>query len=255
MLLLPALIAGVVTVHLLLVVRQRHTQFPRSGIDGHRLIVGKPLWPWQFTESATLILWVGGLLAATAVVISWSDVALLGPYVPGQVGNQAQPDWFLFWVEGMLRILPPVEIDLPGVTISGPFIAGILLPALVFGALIAYPFIERKVYSLEGEWHVLSNPLEIPLRPAMAIGTFSFVLIVSAAATNDVLSRMVGIPIETITWFFRLTAVFVPPLLAALLHRYSIRRLARTGLRVAPGRWPLPGAGGGPPGRIARPWG
>lgn len=232
-LLLPALIIGVVSVHLLLVVRQRHTQFPRRGIDGHRLIVGKPLWPWQSAESTTLILWVGGLLSATAVLIPWSDIALLGPYVPGQVGNTAQPDWFLFWVEGMLRILPPIEIDLPGVTISGPFIAGILLPGLVFGALIAYPFIERKVYGLQGEWHVLSNPLEIPLRAAMALGTFSFVLIVSAAATNDILSRMLGIPIEALTSFFQLTAVLIPPVLAALGYRYSTRRLARAGLRVA----------------------
>ncbi|MGH3924666.1 MAG: hypothetical protein ACRDTT_17705, partial [Pseudonocardiaceae bacterium] len=136
-------------------------------------------------------------------------------------------------VEGMLRILPPIEVDLPGVTVSGPFIAGILLPGLVFGALIAYPFIERKVYGLHGEWHVLSNPLEIPLRAAMALGTFSFVLIVSAAATNDVLSPLLGIPIETITSFFRLATVVVPPVLAALGYRYSTRRLARTGLRVA----------------------
>jgi ubiquinol-cytochrome c reductase cytochrome b subunit len=232
-LLIPALIIGIVGVHLLLVVRQRHTQFPRNGIDGHRMIVGKPLWPSQFAESTTLILWVGGLLSASAVLIPWSDVALLGPYVPGQVGNSAQPDWFLFWVEGMLRLLPPVEFHLPGVTVSGPFIAGIVLPGLVFGVLIAYPFLERKVYGLRGEWHVLSNPLEIPLRAAMAIGTFSFVLLVSAAATNDVLSRLIGIPIETVTGFFRLTAVFVPPILAALAYRYSTHRLAQRDLRIA----------------------
>jgi hypothetical protein len=39
--------------------------------------------------------------------------------------------------------------------------------------------------------------------------------------------------IETITWFFRITAVLVPPTLAALGYRYSTHRLARTGLRVA----------------------
>jgi ubiquinol-cytochrome c reductase cytochrome b subunit len=231
--LIPALIIALISVHLALVVRQRHTQFPRRGIDGHLMIVGKPLWPAQFQESTTLILWVGGLLTASAVLVPWSDVTLLGPYVPGEVGNQAQPDWFLFWVEGMLRILPPVEVDLPGVTISGPFVAGILLPGMVFGALIAYPFIERKVYGLRGEWHVLSNPLEIPLRAAMSIGTFSFVLLVSAAATNDILSRLTGIPIERVTGFFRVTAALVPPLLALLLYRSSKRRLARTGLRVA----------------------
>ncbi|MGH8930164.1 MAG: cytochrome b [Egibacteraceae bacterium] len=231
--LIPALIIGLISVHLTLLVRQRHTQFPRRGIDGHRMVVGKPLWPAQFQESTTLVLWIGGLLTASAVLVPWSDVALLGPYLPGEVGNNAQPDWFLFWVDGMLRILPPVEVDLPGVTISGPFVAGILLPTLVFGALIAYPFLERKVYGLRGEWHVLSNPLEIPLRAAMSIGTFSFVLIVSAAATNDILSRLTGIPIEGLTRFFRLSAVLVPPLLAFLLYRYSKRRLARTGLRVA----------------------
>ncbi|MGH8908396.1 MAG: cytochrome b [Egibacteraceae bacterium] len=231
--LIPALIIALISVHLALVARQRHTQFPRRGIDGHRMVVGKPLWPAQFQESATLILWIGGLLTASAVLVPWSDVALLGPYVPGEVGNQAQPDWFLFWAEGMLRLLPPVEVGLPGVTISGPFIAGILLPGLMFGALIAYPFIERRVYGLHGEWHVLSNPLEIPLRAAMSIGTFSFVLIVSAAATNDVLSRLFGIPIETVTGGFRVAVVVVPPLLAILFYRYSRRRLARTGLRVA----------------------
>ncbi len=231
--LIPGLIIALIGVHLALLVRQRHTQFPRRGIDGHRMVVGKPLWPAQFQESTTLILWIGGLLTASAVLIPWSDITLLGPYIPGEVGNNAQPDWFLFWVDGMLRILPPVEVDLPGVTISGPFIAGIVLPTLVFGALIAYPFLERKVYRLRGEWHVLSNPLEIPLRAAMSIGTFSFVLIVSAAATNDILSRLTGIPIEGLTRFFRLTAVFVPPLLAFLLYWYSKRRLARTGLRVA----------------------
>ena len=232
-LLLPALLVGLVSVHLALVVRQRHTQFPRQGIDGHEMIVGKPLWPSQFQESATLILWIGGLLAASAVIVPWSDVALLGAYMPGAVGNNAQPDWFLFWVDGMLRIFPAVEIDLPGVVISGPFVAGILLPAAVFGALIAYPFLERKVYGLHGEWHVLSNPLEIPLRAAMAVGTFSFVLIVSAAATNDILALFTGIPIETLTWFFRITALVVPPVFALLFHRYSVARLRRTGLRVA----------------------
>ena len=226
--LLPALILGGVGVHLLLVGRQRHTQFPVPGIDGHHFVHGKPLWPAQFAESATLMLWVGGLLTAAAVLIPWSDVSLLGPYVPGEVGNNAQPDWYMFWVEGALRIFPAVEFSVFNLmTISGPFIAGILLPGLVFTGLAAYPFLERRVYGLTGDWHVLTNPLEIPLRAAFVVGTFGFVLIVSAAATNDILSRLLGIPIEAATWFFRITALVVPPLLAAAMFVYSRRRLAR----------------------------
>jgi quinol---cytochrome-c reductase cytochrome b subunit len=176
---------------------------------------------------------VGGLLAAAAVFIPWSDVALQGPYVPGEVGNNAQPDWFMFWLDGMLRMVPGIEFNLPGFTLNGVFIAGIVLPTLIFGTLIAYPFLERRVYRLQGDWHVLQNPLDIPLRASFGLGTFSAVLLMSAAATSDQLSRITGIPIETVLWFFRITTVFVPVLLAWLIYRYSKRRLERRDLEVA----------------------
>ncbi|MBA2530421.1 MAG: cytochrome b N-terminal domain-containing protein [Euzebyales bacterium] len=233
-LLLPGIIVGAVSLHLALIGRQRHTQFPAPGVDGHRFILGKPLWPAQFAESATLILWIGGLLTAAAVLVPWSDVSLLGPYVPGEVGNNAQPDWFLFWVDGALRIFPPLEFSLLGVfTVSGPFVAGIVLPGLIFTAFAAYPFIERRVYGLTGEWHVLQNPLEIPLRAGFMLGVWSFVLLISAAATNDILSRLSGVAIENVLWFFRITCVVVPPLLGLAMFRYSKRRLERQGRSVA----------------------
>ncbi|HVM00763.1 MAG TPA: cytochrome b N-terminal domain-containing protein [Egibacteraceae bacterium] len=231
-LMIPALLVGLITVHLMIMVRQRHTQFPRPGIDGHRFVLGKPMWPSQFALSTTLILWIAGLLSAAAVLIPWSDVLLIGPYVPGEVGNNAQPDWFLFWLEGALRVFPPLEFRMLGMTVSGAFVAGVVLPGAIFAVLVAYPFVERRFYQLEGDWHVLQNPLEIPLRAAVSVGTFSFVLLLSAAATNDILSRMTGIPIEAITWFFRLTCAFVPPALAAGFWVYSTRRLARKNMTV-----------------------
>jgi ubiquinol-cytochrome c reductase cytochrome b subunit len=230
---LPAALLGTVGLHLFVVYRQKHTQFPRMGVDGHTLVLGKPLWPLQFAESTTLFLWTGGLLAAAAVLIPWSDVSLLGPYVPGEVGNNAQPDWFLFWLEGALRIIPPIEFGVLGsFVISGPFVAGVVLPGLIFTFLAAYPFLEKRVYGLEGDWHVLQNPLEIPLRAGVMLGVFSGLLILSAAATNDILSRMFGIPIEAMTWFFRIAVIVVPVVLAVGIARYSRRRLRRRGLEV-----------------------
>jgi ubiquinol-cytochrome c reductase cytochrome b subunit len=230
---LPAAIIGAVTVHLLIVYAQKHTQFPRLGIDGHKLVLGKPLWPLQFAESTSLFLWVGGVLAAAAVLIPWSDVSLLGPYVPGEVGNNAQPDWFMFWLEGMLRIFPPLEFGIPDIlVISGPFVAGIVLPGLIFAVLGAYPFLEKRVYKLEGEWHVLQNPLEIPLRAGVMLGFWTFLLILSAAATNDILSRMFGVPVEIVTWTFRVAVIVVPITLGLGIAWYSRRRLARQGRQV-----------------------
>ena len=233
-LLLPGAIIGAISLHLLHVYRSKHTQFPMVGIDGHTLVVGKPLYPSQTAETLTLTLWTGGLLAAAATLIPWSDVTLLGPYIPGEVGNNAQPDWFLFWLEGALRIFPPLEFTIPpGIVISGPFVAGVVLPGLIFGFLFAYPWIERWVYNLEGDWHVLQNPLEIPLRGASMMAVFMFVLLISAAATNDILSRMFGLQVEFITWFFRFAVFVIPAGLGAATYWYSKRRLARYGLTVA----------------------
>jgi len=231
-LVLPGLLIMFISSHLAIIARQRHTQFPRRGVDGHSFVYGKPLWPTQFAVSTTLILWVGGLLAVFALLVPWSDVLLIGPYVPGEVGNNAQPDWFIFWLEGALRILPPIEFRVLGMTVSGTFVAGILLPMAVFAVLVGYPFLERRHYGLEGDWHVLQNPLDVPLRAAVVIGTFSFVLLLSVAATNDIISRLTGIPIETITWFFRVTCIVGPPALAISLWRYSHRRLRRRGLGI-----------------------
>lgn len=230
---LPLVLASLIAVHVIILVRQKHTQMPKPDIDGHTYIVGKPLWPSQFAESGTLLLWVGGILAMTSTFIPWSDVALLGPYIPGEVGNNAQPDWFLFWTDGLLRAIPPIEFTVLGATINTVFIAGALIPGIMFGLLFAYPFIERRFYNLEGDWHVLTNPLDIPLRAAMVIGTFSFVLLASANATNDILSRMTGITIEDMVFIFRLVMLLVPPVLAIGLYLYCRRRLQREGIRVA----------------------
>lgn len=230
---LPAVLIGTVGLHLFMIYRQKHTQFPRVGVDGHRMVLGKPLWPLQFAESTTLFLWTAGLLAAAAVLIPWSDVSLLGPYVPGEVGNNAQPDWFLFWLEGALRIFPGIEFGIPGsFIISGPFVAGVVLPGMIFTFLALYPFLERWLYELEGEWHVLQNPLEIPLRAGVMLAVFGGLLILSAAATNDILSRMFGIPIEVITWMFRVAAIVLPPLMGFGIARYARRRLNRKGREV-----------------------
>ncbi|MDQ3610847.1 MAG: cytochrome b N-terminal domain-containing protein [Actinomycetota bacterium] len=230
---LPGLIVAVMTLHLAIIARQTHTQFPSARVDGHRQVLGKPLWPSQFHVSTTLVLWLGGLLTLAAVLVPWSDEALVAPYLVGDITNQAQPEWFLFWLEGALRIFPPVEFSLLGMTISGPFVAGALFPALIIAVLVAYPTIEKRFYGLQGDWHVLQNPLEIPLRAAFASGFFGFLLLMAAAATNDILSNLTGIPIETITWFFRIASPVLPAAAAVLLYRYSSARLRRAGLQVA----------------------
>ena len=152
-----------------------------------------------------------------------------GPYRPGEVGNNAQPDWYMFFLEGALRLFPALEFSVLGMTISSAFFAGAVIPGLVIGFLFGYPFLERKVYKLEGDWHVLQNPLDVPLRAAFVTGTFVFLLLLSAGATNDILSRLTGIPVETWTLIFQIACVVVPPASAGIMYWIAKRRLATAG--------------------------
>jgi ubiquinol-cytochrome c reductase cytochrome b subunit len=64
------------------------------------------------------------------------------------------------------------------------------------------------------------------------LGFWTFLLILSAAATNDILSRMFGVPVEIVTSIFRIAVLVVPISLGLGIAAYSRRRLARRGLQV-----------------------
>jgi ubiquinol-cytochrome c reductase cytochrome b subunit len=220
-LIIPALIAAVVTVHLALIVRQRHTQLPHERIDGQRMVVGTPLWPWQFVISTSLVLIVVLGMVVASILVPWSDTALHGPYFTGNVSNAAQPEWFLMWVEGALRVVPQFEIHLLGTVISQVFVIGVVLPGLVFGALIAYPFLERRRHPIADPQHVLEHPLDVPLRLGLFTAGSTFLVILTVAAMNDYIARNLGLDVEAVIWVFRVATPVLPPILGYVAARYA----------------------------------
>lgn len=226
-LILPGAFVGLLTVHLLLVVRQRHTQFPRADIDGTRLVAGTPLWPSQFATSVALLLAMTAALAAFSVLVPWSDVTLHGPAQPGHVANAAHPDVWLLWIEGVLVLYPAWEwYPVPGVVISAPFLAGVALPAAVFAALVAYPFIDRRIAPVSPDVHVLQHPTDAPLRTGFVVGLATLLTVLSLAGTSDLIARALNLPVEDVIVFFR-AAVFVVPVAAGVATaRYARPRAA-----------------------------
>lgn len=223
-LVLPVLIAGGILTHVALVVRQTHTQVPRPGVDAARTEIGTPLWPNQFGQSASLAIALAGLLALAAVAVPWSDVDLHGPYLIAQASNASQPDWYLFWVEGALRLYPASELHVLGTVIAGPFVAGVLFPLLLMIALLAYPSIERRVTGdVVHEHHALQRGLDVPFRAGFVAGLFTFLLVLNVAAGHDVVARLTRLPIETVTWLLRALLVLGPLTVAALAVRAARR--------------------------------
>lgn len=243
-LIVPALIVGLLTAHLAILWRQKHTQFPGPGrTEGN--IVGSRLWPQYAAKSLALFLLVTALLAALGGLAQINPVWLYGPYDPTQaaaVTAGSQPDWYMGWVDGALRIMPPWEIRAFGHTVANPFFPGVLLPGVTFLVLYLWPFLERRVTGDREHHNLLDRPRDAPTRTGLGAATLAFYGILLLAGGNDILAGIFQIAPEAITNAFRLMVVVVP-VVVFFVTRGVCRGLAQHDLH------PL-----GPPagGRVAR---
>jgi ubiquinol-cytochrome c reductase cytochrome b subunit len=210
-LILPALIAGGIALHMWMVVKQTHTQFPTPGVDPRKQVAGEPMWPYQFATSTVLTLAVAGLLSLAAALVPWSDVDLHGPYLIAAATNASQPDWFLFWVEGALRLYPGWEWEAFGTVFSGLFTVGIVMPLLVGLVLFAYPAVERLVVGGDDDYHhEVQGPMDVPFRLGFVVALVTFLAVLTAAAGHDVIARLLQARIERVTMVLRLAVVAGP---------------------------------------------
>ncbi len=140
-LLIPAVIGVLIAVHLALVIRHKHTQYPGPGKREDN-VVGQRLWPTYTAKAGGLFFLVASVLAALGGLAQINAIWVTGPYRGADVSSASQPDWYMGWTEGGLRLMPPWEIRAFGFQIPNPFFPGVLLPSIVFGILYVWPFIE-----------------------------------------------------------------------------------------------------------------
>jgi ubiquinol-cytochrome c reductase cytochrome b subunit len=220
-LIIPALIIGLLTVHLALVWRQKHTDFtgPRRRESN---VVGSKLWPTYATKSLGLFFGVFAVLAALGGLVQINPVWLYGPFEPQQVTSPAQPDWWLGWVEGALRLFPAWEIRAFGFEIPNPFFPAILLPGITFALLYAWPLLEQRFTGDNDYHHLLDRPRDRPLRTALGAATITFYAVLHLAASNDLLAKWLQVPVDAVTTAYRIALFALPPLVG-----YGIYRLMR----------------------------
>ena len=214
-LLLPGALIGLITLHLAILWRQTHTQFAGAG-RSERNVVGKRFWPAQVFKSTGLALLTAAVLAFMGGLIQINPVWTYGPFDPTTVSAPAQPDWYVGWLDGALRLFPPIEITLLGVTIPSPFIPGVLLPGAAFLIITLWPFIEAYVTDDEREHHLLDRPRDAPLRTALGVAALLVFAVLTIAAGNDVLSVIFGVPVEATTRVLQI-AVFAAPVIGGIV--------------------------------------
>jgi len=213
--LLPALIIGLISVHLAILVRQKHAQFRGPGRT-ERNVVGKPLWPSQTFKSLALLFLTASVMAFMGGLLQINPVWNYGPFKPYITSAPSQPDWYVGWLDGGLRLFPGWDINLFGITIAAPFIPGVLVPGLLFTFLALWPFLEARWTGDRAEHQLLDHPRDMPLRTAIGAAGIVFFTVLTLEGGGDVLSITFDIPVEAITNFFRV-ALFVLPAAAGML--------------------------------------
>nr|WP_260327328.1 cytochrome bc complex cytochrome b subunit [Streptomyces sp. TLI_185] len=218
-LLLPGALIALVTVHLILVFHLKHTQWRGPGRTNANA-VGRPLHPRFTASSAGLSLTVFGVLAVLSGLAQINPVWVYGPYRPDQASTGSQPDWYVGFLEGALRLVPPWETTIAGHTLMwNVLLPAVVLPGLLFAVLYAYPFVEQR---LTGEWlseqHLCDRPRERPVRTGLGVAGITFYGVLLLAGGNDVIAASFRISVNTLTWILRI-ALIVGPVLAFVVTR------------------------------------
>jgi ubiquinol-cytochrome c reductase cytochrome b subunit len=208
-LIVPVLIALALTVHLAVVWRQKHTQFRGPGRTEHN-VVGSPLWPAYALKSVGLAFAVVAVLAALGALAQINPVWTYGPYDAWQVSSPAQPDWYVGWLEGGLRLGPAWSMYIGGREIPPPFFAGVALPLAFFALIFAWPFLERMVTHDDRDHQLLDSPLDAPLRTACGIAILTFAAVLTFAGSNDVQAVLFHMPVERLTAIYRVALIAAP---------------------------------------------
>ncbi|MDO8731805.1 MAG: ubiquinol-cytochrome c reductase cytochrome b subunit [Actinomycetota bacterium] len=221
-LLIPGLILALVTLHLIMVFTQKHTQFPGPGRTNNN-VVGYPLMPVYMAKAGGFFFIVFGIIALIGGLISINPVWIFGPYTPDQVSAGSQPDWYIGWLEGALRVMPNWETHLAGFTLSwNVLIPSVVIPGIIFTVLGAYPFIEAWVTGDKREHHLLDRPRNAPTRTALGVMSLTFYLLLFIGGGNDIIATSFNLSINAITWFLRVALFVVPPLLFVFTRRICL---------------------------------
>ncbi|WP_268221808.1 cytochrome bc1 complex cytochrome b subunit [Streptomyces sp. EMB24] len=226
-LLLPGLLLALVVVHLGFVVYHKHTHWAAPGRT-NRNVVGKPFFPQYTAKSVGLLFVVAGVLTLMAAVMQINPVWSFGPYQPDRASIDAQPDWYVGFLEGALRLMPGAETDIAGHTIVWDvFLPAVVLPTMLFVALYSYPFFERWIAGPGPEQHLCDRPRNQPTRTALGAAAVSAYAVLLMAGGQDVIAFVFKIRLEVLTYSFRV-ALFLAPLVV-----YHATKRACLGLQAA----------------------
>ncbi|MDX8029506.1 cytochrome bc complex cytochrome b subunit [Lentzea sp. BCCO 10_0856] len=220
-LIIPAIILGLIAAHLALVWYQKHTQFPGVGRKETN-VVGVRIMPVFAAKGGGFFAIVVGVIAIMGGVFQINPVWNFGPYNPAQISAGSQPDWYMGWTDGLVRIWPAWEFYLGNYTIPAAFLPFILGLPLLTGIAAAYPWIERKMTKDYAHHNLLQRPRDVPVRTALGWMAITYFMVLLLMGGNDIFAYQFDISLNLTTWMGRIGMLVLPPIAYFVAYRICI---------------------------------
>jgi ubiquinol-cytochrome c reductase cytochrome b subunit len=182
-------------------------------------VIGSPLWPTFFAKTNGFLFLVTGITGLLGALVQINPIWQFGQYEPFKVSYAVQPDWYMGWLDGALRIMPSWEIVFPGHMIPNAFFPGVLLPGITFGIFYAWPLLEEKLTRDHAEHHILDRPRDRPLRTSIGAAVLAFYFMLFAASSTDVVANYLTLSLNYVLWFFRIATFVIPLIVAPITYK------------------------------------
>ncbi|MCA6095972.1 ubiquinol-cytochrome c reductase cytochrome b subunit [Streptomyces sp. SCA3-4] len=231
----PGVLLALVALHLYLVVYLKHTHWSSRGRT-NRNAVGMPMFPHFTAKSAGLMMMVAGALVLLGALGQINPVWNYGPYRADQVATGAQPDWYVGFLEGALRLMPPWEDVVAGHTLMwNVLVPAVVLPGVLFMILYAYPWFEKWVTGDRTEHHLCDRPRDRPTRTGLGVAAVVCYGLLLLAGGNDVIAYSFRLSVNSLTWTLRVLVVVGPVLAFWATKRLCLALQARDRRRLTEG--------------------
>jgi quinol---cytochrome-c reductase cytochrome b subunit len=212
-LLIPAILLALITAHLFLMFHQKHTQMPGKGRT-EKNVVGAPMYPYFMAKTGAFFLFVFAVLALLSTFAQINPIWIYGPYNPSGISAGSQPDFYMGFMEGALRMWPSWRWNMLGHTWAfNVFLPAFLPLGLILTGLAFWPFIEQWLTGDKREHHVCERPRNAPTRTAIGMGGVTFYGIMWLEGANDIIAYKLNISLYLTTEIARY-AIFIGPVVA-----------------------------------------
>ncbi|MEV4350215.1 ubiquinol-cytochrome c reductase cytochrome b subunit [Actinoplanes sp. NPDC049596] len=220
-LLIPGGLLALIAVHLGLVFKQKHTQWP-GPMRTNTNVVGERMFPRYALKQGGFFMAVFGTVALLAGLFQINPIWLFGPYRASEVSSASQPDWYVMFMDGLVRLMPNWQIYIGDYSIPPLFWpAGVGL-GVIFTLPMLWPWLEARKSGDKRIHNLLERPRDNPERVGIGAMAFTFFLVATISGANDVIADKFHISLNAMTWAGRLGLIIGPPLMYWLAVRICL---------------------------------